>query len=141
MIDIERARSLVNAIWNDGNLDAIDALYAANFVGHDPHNPIQGIAGMKQWVEETRNTMPDFHINLHESIVEGDVGVTRWTASGTHRNEWRGIPATNKTFVVSGMTMSKFDGDKIVESWVNADNLGMLQQLGIVPDMAGEMAE
>lgn len=136
MIDIDRARTMVTAIWNDGDLDAIDELYAENFVGHDPQNPVQGRAGMKQWVADTRDMIPDFHINLHETIAEGDISVTRWTASGTHRKEWRGIPATNKTFVVSGMTMSKFDGDKIVESWLNADNLGMLQQLGVVPEMA-----
>lgn len=135
MMDIDRARSLVEALWNEGDFDVIEELYADNFVGHDPHNPIQGRGGMRQWVEDTRRVMPDFHINLHETLTDGDMSVTRWTASGTQRGEWRGIPATNKTFVVTGMTMSKFDDDKIVESWVNADNLGMLQQLGIIPQM------
>jgi len=87
---------------------------------------------------ETRTIVPDFHINLHETITEGDLSVTRWIASGTQAKEWRGIPATNKAFVISGMTMSKFEGDKIVESWVNTDNLGMLQQLGIVPETASQ---
>lgn len=136
MIDTDRARALVDDIWNNGNLDAIDELYGENFAGHDPHNPIQGRGGMRAWVMETRSVVPDFHIKLHETVSEGDISVTRWTATGTQANEWRGIPASNKTFVISGMTMSRFDGGTIAESWVAADDLGMLTQIGVIPDMA-----
>ena len=137
MIDTERARALVEAIWNGKDMDAIEELFAENYVGHDPQNPVRGTAEVRAWVEGTLDVGPDFHINIHEMITSGDVSASRWTASGTQRKEWRGIPPTNKAFVMTGITMSKWDGDKVVESWVNADNLGMLQQLGIVPEMAG----
>lgn len=136
MIDIDRTRDLLDAIWNQRHLGAVDELYAENFVGHDPQNPLQGRDGVKGWVEETMTVAPDFHLDLHETIAEGDMAVTRWTASGTQRGEWRGIPPTNKSFVVTGMTMSKFVDGRIVESWSNSDTLGVLQQLGIVPEMA-----
>lgn len=136
MIDVARTRALVDEIWNKRNLDAIDELYAENFVGHDPQNPIQGRDGMREWVEETIHISPDIHLNLHETVAEGDLAVTRWTISGTHSAEWKSIPATHQPFVVTGMTLSKFLDGMIVESWVNADNLGMLQQLGIVPQVA-----
>ncbi len=137
MIDTDRSRSLVEAIWNDRNLDVIEDLYSENYVGHDPQSPVQGIAELRAWIENTLDVVPDFHINVHDMVTTGDISAARWTASGTQRKEWRGIPATNKAFVMTGITMSKWDGGKIVESWVNADNLGMLQQLGIVPEMAG----
>lgn len=139
MIDTDRVLALVDRIWNEGDLDAIDELYAENFAGHDPQNPLQGRDAMRAWVQEARSVVPDFHINLHETISEGDISVTRWTVSGTQRKEWRGMPPTGKAFVITGMTMSKFDGDKIVESWVNADNLGMLAQLGVIPAEASLM--
>lgn len=137
MIDAERARALLEEIFNQGNLDAIDELYTENFVGHEPQNPIQGREALKAWVQELRRVSPDFHMNLHETLVDGDMAATRWTVTRTHAADWRGMPATNRPYVVSGITMSKFSGGKIAESWVNADNLGMLQQLGIVPQFAG----
>lgn len=136
MIDVARTRALIDEIWNKRNLEAIDDIYAENFVGHDPQNPIEGRDGMREWIEEVIHISPDFHINLHETVAEGDVAVTRWTASGTHSSEWKGIPPTNRPYVVTGMTMSKFSDGLIVESWVNTDNLGMLQQLGIIPQVA-----
>lgn len=136
MIDADRIRSQVLALWNKGDLDVIDDLYAENFVNHDPQNPIQGRDALKAWVEETKVMAPDFHIELHETINDGDMAATRWTVAGTNTGDWRGIPATGKHFVVTGITMSKFDDGKIVESWVNADNLSMLQQLELVPQFA-----
>ncbi len=133
MIDVAHVQSLVDELWNNHNLDVIDELYAENFVGHDPHNPRQGRDGMREWVKEAWAGSSDFHINLHETFAEGDMAVSRWTATGTHDGDWLDIPATGEHFVVTGITMSKFHDGKIVESWVNADNLGMLQQLGIIP--------
>ena len=44
-----------------------------------------------------------------------------------------GMPPTNKSCTVSGMTINRFENGKIVEGWASYDTLGMLQQLGIVP--------
>jgi len=96
---------------------------------------MQGRAGVLAWYEGVKSLSPDFHIDLHETVTEGDTAVTRWTASGTATGEWRGIPPTGKPFVITGMTMSKFSDGKIVESWANGDDLGLLQQLGLVPEM------
>lgn len=60
----------------------------------------------------------------------------RWTMGGTSRGEFRGLPATGKTFVMTGMTIDKWEGERIVEEWTNYDLLGGLQQLGIIPEMA-----
>lgn len=137
MIDADRTRSMILSLWNHGDLDVIDELYAENFVGHDPQNPLHGRAEVRAWVEEALEVIPNFHIELHEQIAEGDMAATRWTAAGTHAKDWRGMPTSGKEFVVTGITISKFASDgKIVESWANADDLGALQQLGIVPQLA-----
>lgn len=63
---------------------------------------------------------------------------TRWTGTGSHRGELMGIQPTGKHATVSGMTISRLSGGKIVEEWSNWDTLGLMQQLGVVPAM-GQM--
>jgi predicted ester cyclase len=60
----------------------------------------------------------------------------RWTGRGTHDGELMGIAPTMKEATVSGITMSRLQNGKVVEEWTNWDTLGMLQQLGAVPEMA-----
>src|SRR6266540_1392970 len=82
-------RRLTDELWNKGNLDVCDEVFAAH-----------------------------------------------WTMGGTSRGEFRGLPATGKTYVMTGMTIDKWEGERIVEEWTNYDLLGGLQQLGIIPEMA-----
>ncbi len=135
MIDIARVRDLIDAIWNRDDLDAIDQLFGENFVSHNPQNPIEGPDGFRAWYHEVKKWSPDFHINLHETVVQDDLVATRWTASGTDSGPFRSMTPTGKHYVVTGMTLSKFSDGKIVESWVNMDDLGLLQQLGVVPEL------
>jgi predicted ester cyclase len=67
-------------------------------------------------------------------ISEGDTVLARWSASGTHRGELNGIAPTNKKITISGVSVVRFAGRKIAEGWVNWDALGLLQQLGAVPE-------
>lgn len=136
MIDTTRVRSLVEALWNDDDMDAVEELYSDKYIGHDPQNPLHGKQGVREWHDEVKASAPDFHINIHETLVDGDLTVSRWTASGTDTGGWRGAPATQQSWTITGMTMSKYEDGKIVESWANADNLGLMQQMGMVPEVA-----
>jgi predicted ester cyclase len=61
--------------------------------------------------------------------------VVRWTTRGTHKGELMGIPATGKPVVVTGIDIFQISSGKVVESWINWDALGMMQQLGVIPPM------
>ncbi|HXY84744.1 MAG TPA: ester cyclase, partial [Gaiellaceae bacterium] len=61
---------------------------------------------------------------------------TRWSARGTHKGDLFGLSPTGKEGTVTGITIDRFEGGKVVESWTNWDTLGLMQQLGIVPSMA-----
>lgn len=61
---------------------------------------------------------------------------THWTGRGTHDGELMGIAPTRKETTITGITMSRLQNGKVVEEWTNWDTLGMLQQLGAVPEMA-----
>jgi steroid delta-isomerase-like uncharacterized protein len=129
-------RRFNDELWNKGNLNVLDETVAAHCSFHDPTFPIDGVTGAKDRVRELREATPDLHLDVHDVLADGDLTAYRWTMGGTSRGEFRGIPATGKTYVMSGMTIDKWEGDRVVESWSNYDMLGGLQQLGIIPEMA-----
>jgi steroid delta-isomerase-like uncharacterized protein len=130
------ARRNIEEVFNEGNLATIDELIDPDWVNHDPTNPegFRGIEGAKQFVEVYRSAFPDVHITIEEQVAEGDMVATRWTARGTHQGELSGIPASGNQVTVRGMSMDRISGGKIVETWDNYDALGMMQQIGAIPE-------
>lgn len=126
------AQRLIDEVWNDGNLDVLDQLVTPNYVHHDPS--IQefgaGIEGFKRFVNMQRKAFPDLHILLEDQVAAGDKVADRWTGRGTHKEEFMGIPATNRQVVASGISIHRIAKGKIAETWNNFDALGMLRQLG-----------
>jgi steroid delta-isomerase-like uncharacterized protein len=121
-------------VWSKGDLVALDEVYAADVVSHDaPPGLPPGREGTRQFVLMYRSAFPDTHMTIGDQIANGDKVVTRWTATGTHKAELMGIPATGKHVTVKGITIDRLDGGVIVEYWSSFDQLGMLQQLGVVP--------
>jgi steroid delta-isomerase-like uncharacterized protein len=132
------SRRAVEETMNEGKLDVVDELIAPNFVNHDPADPEprSGREGFRDFINTYRSAFPDAHITIEEQIAEGDQVVSRWTGRGTHQGELMGIPASGKQVTVTGISIDRIEGGQIVESWNNWDTLGMLQQLGVVPEMA-----
>jgi predicted ester cyclase len=62
--------------------------------------------------------------------------VLRYTYRGSHQGQWRGVPPTGKSVTVTGTTTCRIAKGKIAEIWHNADALGLVQQLGLVPTLA-----
>ena len=80
---------------------------------------------------------PDKCYTLHEIIAEGDKVVARWTLQATHEGDYMGIAATREQVAMSGVYIIRFVDDKQVEWWLEADFLGLMQQLGVVPQPRG----
>jgi predicted ester cyclase len=74
---------------------------------------------------------PDFRIVIEDQVAEGDRVVTRVTFRGTHLGEYRGITPTGKPVAYQGIALDRIAGGKVVEGWHQADNLGLLRQLGV----------
>jgi steroid delta-isomerase-like uncharacterized protein len=119
---------------NQGNFAAIDELVDRDYVFHAPGLPeLRGHEGFTQMVMLQRTAFPDLHFTIEDMIAEGETVVTRFTARGTHRGELMGIPPTGKQASFPGILISRITNGKIVEEWEISDDLGMLQQLGVVP--------
>src|SRR6266566_7237188 len=131
-------RRLFQEFWDQKNLAVADELLAANHVDHTPGSPPglpPGPEGFKQFASVYFTAFPDLRITIDDMVAEGDTVVTRWTAQGTNTGSLFGMPATNKSATVTGITIYRIAGGKIVETWTNFDGLGMMQQLGVVPAM------
>jgi steroid delta-isomerase-like uncharacterized protein len=133
------SRRFIEEAFNKGNVDVIDEIVSSNIVTHDPAAPPNmpaGSEGVKQMVLGYRSAFPDIKVTIDDLIAEGDKVVTRWSARGTHEGELMGIPPTGKEGQVTGISIDRIEGGQIVESWTNWDTLGLLQQIGAVPEMA-----
>jgi steroid delta-isomerase-like uncharacterized protein len=79
---------------------------------------------------------PDWHGTVDDIIAEGDTVVNRWTGHGTHLVELMGIPATGKPVTLTGITIFRIAGDKIVEEWTEMNQMSLMQQLGVIPSQS-----
>lgn len=129
------SRTLVEEVWNRGNFALVDELVSADFRGHSssPETDTRGVDGYRTYHGALRAAFPDLRYTIEDQIAEGDRVVTRWTARGTHRGDYAGIPATGRSGTVSGVTTDRIVDGKSAECWTNLDELGLLQQLGVVP--------
>jgi len=127
------ARRAVEEIWGKGNKDVVDELYAADFVWHwAPPGVAPTREGYKQFVAMQFRAFGDVRCITDDVIAEGNKVVVRWTWRATHKGEYMGIPATGKHLEMTGISVSRLVDGKSVEEWGEMNQLGILQQLGIV---------
>lgn len=134
---------VVEELWNKGKIDVIDELYAADYIDRSPGLP-PGISrdreGQKQFAAAFMGAFQGMAGTVEDEIAEGDRIVIRWSAQGTHRGDFMGIPATGKSVTFTGTSIYRLAGGKIKEEWTEADMLGLMTQLGVVPEPAGATA-
>jgi steroid delta-isomerase-like uncharacterized protein len=127
--------------FSTGDLSIVDQVTAPGAVNHDPAQPdeAQGPEGFKQVIQVYRGAFPDLSFTIEEQFSDGDLVCTRWASAGTHDGDLMGIPATGKHVTGSGISIDKIKDGRIVESWNQWDNLGLLQQIGVA-ETAGAAA-
>ncbi len=118
-------------VWNQGRVEAIDELLAADGVVHGLGAPMRGPAAFKPFHASYRNAFPDVRVAIADIIAEGDLVAVRWVATATHRGDGLGIPATQQQVHFTGMGLIRVRAGQLVEGWNNLDQLGMFQQMGV----------
>lgn len=137
MTTIEQNKTIVqdfiDALFTKGDLGAVDKYLAEDFVNNDP--PFGSSAdreGMRSAGAMFRAAFPDWHSDVHLLVGEGDIVVELFTASGTQRGEVMGVAPSGHTVTLPGINIFRIADGKIVERWGRLDDLGFLQQLGVV---------
>lgn len=111
-------------LFDQGDLDGIEALLDPNFIERD---------AFIQQATMFAAAFTDSKFVLEDMVVENDKVCVRGNWSATHSAELNGIPATGKHITMGFMVINQFSNGKIVERWEQADMLGMMQQLGVIP--------
>ena len=120
-----------------GKEAAMEELCAPDYVWHGPG--VFGdmdLAGCKQGLTALWTAFPDMHVVEEDVIAEGDKVAYRGTMRGTHQRDFMGIPPTGKQVSCTVIRIDRIEDGKFVESWVNKDDLGLMQQLGAIPQRA-----
>ncbi len=115
-----------------GNFDIFDELSSDDYVCHfswipEPLNR----EARKQYMKALMASLPDFNHTIEDVIAQGDKVVIRLTNRGTHEGAFKGIPPTGKEIEYSAIFIGRFVDGKVVETWVEANILGLMQQLGM----------
>jgi steroid delta-isomerase-like uncharacterized protein len=136
-------RKLFKEFLTKGNLAVADEIIASNHVHHDPATADfgKGPKGQQQVVTLYRNAFPDLHFKIDHLLESGDFVTVRYTATGTHKGELRGVAPTNKTIKVAGVAILRLSRGRIAETWVIWDALGLMEQLGAVPALEKAKAQ
>jgi steroid delta-isomerase-like uncharacterized protein len=127
-------RRFVDEVQSKGDIDAIDELCSPEFVNHSaPPGVPSNCEGVKQVTAMFRQAFPDSYFTVEDMVAEGDKVATRKTFHGTHQGEFMGIPPTGQQVSTGLIDVVRIVDGKVVEHWSMGDNLGMMQQLGVIP--------
>jgi steroid delta-isomerase-like uncharacterized protein len=124
--------------FNRGDFTAPEELLTRDAIQHDPTLPrnLQGLRGPESFTRAVslyRAAFPDVQLVVDDTIAEGDRVVLRWHAEGTHRGKLLGLAPTGVRGTVTGISIVRWRDGKVVESWVEWDNLGLARQIGAAP--------
>ena len=129
-------RRYVEEVWIDEDMTIADDIFAGEYISHQSDGSVleRTPEDVKKFVREYRSAFSDVADTVEDIIGEGDRVVTRWRLQATHTGDFRGIPATGKRITMTGIGIFRFSEEgKVVESWDSMDQLGMMQQLGVIP--------
>jgi predicted ester cyclase len=132
-------RRTYDELLNQGNLAVADEVISPDFVNHEaPPGHNQGPESMRALAGMLRTAFPDLRFTIEELITEGDLVAGRLTMRGTHEGPLMGMPPTGRSVEQAHMHFVRFQDGKAVEHWGVRDDVGMLRQLGLMPEPRGD---
>jgi steroid delta-isomerase-like uncharacterized protein len=121
------------ALLDQQDLDGAADLCAPDCVWHGFGPESVDRHGFVQWMRALFEGFPDARFPVDDLLVEGSKAANRHRMLGTHSALFQGIPATGRQVTVRGMDIVHCANGQIQEFWLTADILGLLQQLGVIP--------
>jgi steroid delta-isomerase-like uncharacterized protein len=116
----------------EGKLDLANQVLAPDVVVHAAGQDFQGADAAKALAQGLKGALPDMQITHHDVLSDGDQVAIRWTATATHGGDYFGVPASGNSVNLTGIDWFRFRDGKISELWIEYDNAGVLQQMGVV---------
>jgi predicted ester cyclase len=121
---------LIERAWNRGDLSAIDEAVHADYVRHTAFGDLVGPDAWKTRINETRAAFPDFRVEVHDVLVDGDRSAVRFSVSGTHQGApYMGFEPTGTVMTFDGIVIARRIDGKLVEEWEMIDTAAALRAL------------
>jgi steroid delta-isomerase-like uncharacterized protein len=139
---IKRTDSLMLRIFeeafNQGNLAVVNEVLTSDHITHNAFTGApRGPQGLKGLIVLFRTAFPDLHCTVEDEIREGDKLAAHWVMRGTQKGPFLGNQPTGRAVVVQGIIFARIESGRIAEDWTLMDQMGILQQLGIIPPTRG----
>lgn len=142
MADLTAIVEQAHRCWNNGDLAGYLAMYdpSMRLHGYAPE-PMDKLATIRfyenVWLALGIEGKPNPSLEMHEAIANGDLFACRYTMQGIHRGDFLGVPATGRSYRISGITMARFSSGRVIERWSATDIISLLTQLGLVTPPGG----
>jgi steroid delta-isomerase-like uncharacterized protein len=134
MVDSAFIRRWFEEVWNKKREDAVDEMLAADGVAHGlsdtDGNEVHGPEAFKRLQRQFVESFPDMHIEVEDTVVEGDMIAARCRVTGSHLGHGIGVTPTNGPVEFTGMTIVRVKDGKIVEAWNEFNFMEMYRQVG-----------
>lgn len=131
--NVQIMRRWFHEVWNEGRTQTIYDLFSPQGVAHGQESAegeLHGPEEFEGFVRKIRGAFSDIQLTVEDVFATDDKGVLRWSGVMKHTGDALGMDASNRTVRLRGITMVRFADGKVIESWDNWDQLGMLQQIG-----------
>ena len=129
---VDRVREMLDRL-NAGDLDGYLAGYAPNVVPHGYPEGVTDFESLSGYYRTLMGAADDVRVELEHTVEQGDLVAVRFRLRARHTGELLGAPPTGKQLELRGATFLRFEDGRVVERWQHADDLGLLQQLGLLP--------
>jgi len=132
-VSLEENKAIILSLYeadNKKDLTILDKLISPDFF--DPTFQLRGPEGYKQFETAFFKGFPDWIETIEDIIAEGNKVWVRFTGTGTHKGEWRGLAPTGKKVTFTGVQIWRIVDGKVVSKVSIIDLLEALKQLGII---------
>jgi steroid delta-isomerase-like uncharacterized protein len=141
----ENSKALIQRVYeeifNQRKLEAVDELFASDFVSHIvnplPGQPLRGPEAVRWYAHVLQQAFPDLRASVEQTIAEDDKIASRVCWTGTHTGQFVYLPPTGKRIKVEGITMDRVAGGKLADHWGEWNRAELMLQLGILPGPEG----
>ena len=139
----DRAREAMTrfvAAWEQGDVSAVDDVFAEGLVYHAPPFPDMGRAELREFIASFRTGFSEIHVPVHEHVVDGTTSVHRWTAEAVLSGTTQllpGVDPTGNRTSAEGAHVLHWTGEQVSEAWHLGDWLGWLTAAGVLPPLPG----
>lgn len=128
------AHEWFDEVWNKRRIAAIDRLLTLDVIAHglvdEQGNEVRGPSEFKKFFLQFTKAFPDIHVEVADTISEGDKIAARCIVTGTHRGDTLGVPGSNKPVRFTGVAILRIKDGKIAEAWNNFDFQTLSSQIG-----------